>query len=50
MEKIHQFTPDLLFVDINMPVLNGLELIHSLDQPPMVIKEAFQQYVDKNFL
>jgi len=50
IEKIHQFTPDLLFADINMPVLNGLELIHTLDQPPMVIfTTAYSEYAFDGF-
>lgn len=28
---------DLLFVDINMPDISGLELVRSLPQPPMII-------------
>lgn len=34
---LQQKGTDLLFVDINMPDISGLELVRSLSQPPMVI-------------
>ena len=34
---LQQEGTDLLFVDINMPDISGLELVRSLSQPPMVI-------------
>lgn len=34
---LQQEGTDLLFVDINMPDISGLELVRSLNQPPMVI-------------
>ena len=50
MEKIRQFTPDILFVDINMPVLSGLELVRSLDRPPMIVfTTAYSQYALEGF-
>jgi len=50
IEKIHQFTPDLLFADINMPELSGMELIHSLDHPPLVIfTTAYSEYALEGF-
>ena len=50
MEKIHQLAPDLLFADINMPVLNGLDLIRSLDRPPLVIfTTAYSEYAIEGF-
>jgi two-component system LytT family response regulator len=50
MEKIRLLNPDLLFADINMPVFNGLELIHSLNRPPMVVfTTAHSQYALEGF-
>ena len=30
-------TPDLLFLDVHMPKMNGLDFIRSLDRPPLII-------------
>ena len=36
---------DLLFLDINMPYLTGLEFLESLDNPPLVIfTTAYSEY------
>jgi len=49
-EKIRQLTPDLLFADINMPGLSGLELVRSLDHPPLVIfATAYSHYALEGF-
>ena len=49
-EKIHQLAPDLLFADINMPGLSGMDLIHSLDRPPLVIfTTAYSEYALEGF-
>ena len=49
-ETIHRLTPDLLFVDINMPGLSGLDLIRSLDRPPLVVfTTAYSQYALEGF-
>jgi two-component system, LytTR family, response regulator len=36
-EFLRQNTVDLLFVDINMPDITGLDLVRSLKDPPMII-------------
>lgn len=41
---------DLLFVDINMPDLNGLDLIRSLPKRPMIVfTTAYSQYAVEGF-
>jgi len=50
LEKIHELQPDLLFVDINMPELNGLDFVRSLHHPCMVIfTTAYDQYALEGF-
>ena len=41
---------DLLFVDINMPDLNGLDFVKSLDNPPKIIfTTAYSEYALEGF-
>jgi len=43
-------TVDLLFLDINMPLLDGLDFIKSLDKKPMiVITTAYSEYAIKTY-
>ncbi len=37
MSILNQQEIDVLFIDINMPDLNGLDFVKSLSQPPMIV-------------
>jgi two-component system, LytTR family, response regulator len=50
VEKINQLQPDVIFLDIEMPGLNGFEVLQRLDKIPIVIFcTAFDQYSLKAF-
>jgi len=43
-------TIDLIFLDINMPDLNGIEFIQSLSKPPMIIfTTAYSEYAVESY-
>src|SRR5688500_5320795 len=45
---LHQ--PDVIFLDIQMPKINGFEMLELLEQPPAVIfTTAFDEYAIKAF-
>ena len=45
MNHLRQYPVDLLFLDIKMPDISGLEFLHSLPQPPLVIfTTAYSEY------
>jgi len=47
---INDLKPDLIFLDIEMPVLNGFELLSKLaHQPKVVFTTAYDQYAIKAF-
>lgn len=49
-EQINKDNPDLLFLDINMPDLNGLTFISMLNPKPVIIlTTAYDQYALKAF-
>lgn len=49
-KAIQADTPDLVFLDIQMPRINGFELLELLDTPPAVIfTTAFDEYALKAF-
>ena len=50
VKAIAQHKPDLIFLDIQMPKINGFEMLELLEQPPSVIfTTAFDEYAIKAF-
>ena len=50
LEKIETLLPDLIFLDIEMPVFNGFEMLGKLKhQPKVVFTTAYDQYAIKAF-
>lgn len=50
VKAIQQHQPDLIFLDIQMPKINGFEMLELVDQPPAVIfTTAFEEYAIKAF-
>jgi two-component system, LytTR family, response regulator len=50
VKAIQQHEPDLIFLDIQMPKINGFEMLELIDQPPAVIfTTAFDEYAIKAF-
>ncbi|MGE5806242.1 MAG: response regulator [Ignavibacteria bacterium] len=50
IKSINELKPDLVFLDIQMPKINGFEMLELLDDPPSIIfSTAFDQYALKAF-
>ncbi|QQL49863.1 LytR/AlgR family response regulator transcription factor [Mucilaginibacter ginkgonis] len=50
MKAIMQHQPDLIFLDVQMPKINGFEMLELLEQPPAVIFcTAFDEFAIKAF-
>ncbi|QNL23176.1 LytTR family transcriptional regulator DNA-binding domain-containing protein [Hyphobacterium sp. CCMP332] len=50
LKQINSLNPELIFLDIQMPKINGFELLEILDQPPLVIfTTAYSEYAIKAF-
>ena len=50
IQKIKELKPDLIFLDINMPGINGFDMIKQLEEIPRVIfVTAYDEYALKAF-
>ena len=50
IKAIQQYQPDLVFLDIQMPKINGFEMLELIEQPPAVIfTTAFDEYAIRAF-
>ena len=50
VKAIQRHRPDLLFLDVQMPKLNGFEMLELLEEPPVIVfSTAYDQYALKAF-
>lgn len=50
IKAIQQYAPDVIFLDIQMPKINGFEMLELIEEPPAVIfTTAFDEYAIKAF-
>src|SRR5215470_11529775 len=50
VKAIQQHSPELIFLDIQMPKINGFEMLELVDSPPGVIfTTAFDEYAIRAF-
>jgi two-component system LytT family response regulator len=50
IKKINEENPDLIFLDIQMPKINGFEMLELLEDPPAIIfTTAYDQFAIKAF-
>src|SRR5690606_37968000 len=50
LEYIRQHQPDLLFIDIDMPDINGIDLVQQLPLKPMIVfTTAYKEFALEGF-
>ena len=50
LKSIRQLQPDLIFLDVQMPKINGFEMLELLENPPAVVfTTAFDEYAMRAF-
>ncbi|MEE8576538.1 MAG: response regulator [candidate division Zixibacteria bacterium] len=52
LKAIQQYSPDLVFLDVQMPQMNGFEVVRSIspkNRPVLIFVTAFDQYAIKAF-
>ncbi len=50
LEYIDQYKPDLLFIDIDMPDMNGIDLVNRIHSKPMIIfTTAYKEFALEGF-
>jgi len=50
IKAINELKPDLIFLDIQMPKINGFEMLEIIEEPPVIIfTTAFDQFALKAF-
>jgi two-component system, LytTR family, response regulator len=50
IKKINEIHPDLVFLDIQMPKINGFEMLELIEDPPVIIfTTAYDQFAIKAF-
>ena len=50
VKAIQQHHPDLVFLDIQMPKINGFEMLELVEElPPVIFTTAFDEICDEGF-